>query len=156
MEQGTQEPLGTENRSIIVSRLVAAPQSLVWKAISDPKHVNVWWGPQGFKNTDAEMDFRVGGIWSFNMIGPDGTVYPNRSVFREITPLQRLVYDHGDKDSVHFVSTWTLEPKGDKTLVTIFHLFPSKEIRDMVAEKYHAIEGAEQTLEKLEAYAAKL
>ncbi|HTB23467.1 MAG TPA: SRPBCC domain-containing protein [bacterium] len=156
MEQGTQDPLSNEARAIRVSRLVAAPQALVWKVLTESKHVNAWWGPQGFKNADMEMDFRVGGVWSFNMIAPDGTVFPNRSVFKEIRPPARLVFEHGDKDTVYFVATWTLEPQGDKTLVTIVNLFPSKEIRDRIAEKYHAVEGAEQTLAKLEDYAAKL
>lgn len=35
-------------------------------------------------------------------------------------------------------------------------LFPTKELRDEAAEKYHAIEGGEQTLSNLAAYVAEL
>ena len=35
-------------------------------------------------------------------------------------------------------------------------LFPTKELRDEAVEKYHAIEGGEQTLGHLAAYVAEL
>ena len=77
--------------------------------MTDPKHVNQWWGPDGFKNEGVTMDFRVGGAWTFEMVAADGTRHPNHSVFKEITPPHRLVYDHGDGKSVWFVNTITLE-----------------------------------------------
>ena len=35
-------------------------------------------------------------------------------------------------------------------------VFPSKELRDEAVQKYHAIEGGEQTLRSLAAYVAEL
>ena len=43
-----------------------------------------WWGPNGFTNTFHEFDLRPGGAWRFIMHGPDGTDYPNESVFVEV------------------------------------------------------------------------
>ena len=54
--------------------------------MTEPEHQNRWWGPDGFRNEKVTMDFRVGGAWTFDMVGPDGTRYPNCSVFKEITP----------------------------------------------------------------------
>jgi hypothetical protein len=45
-----------------------------------------------------------------------------------------------------------LRDTGSGTLVTLRHLFPSKESRDEVVNKYGAIEGGKQHLAKLEAY----
>ncbi|MBK9235265.1 MAG: SRPBCC domain-containing protein [Rhodoferax sp.] len=139
-------------REVVLQREVPFARELVWKAMTIPEHQNRWWGPDGFTNENVTMDFRVGGAWTFDMVGPDGTRYPNHSVFTEITPPSRLVFDHGDGQRVWFVSTITLEGTPSGTLITLRHMFPSKESRDEVVEKYGAIEGGKQHLAKLEAY----
>ena len=75
------------------------------------------------------------------MVGPDGTRYPNHSVFKEITPPSRLVFDHGDGARVWFEAT-----------ITLRQLYPTRESRDEVVGKYGASEGGKQHLAKLEAY----
>jgi uncharacterized protein YndB with AHSA1/START domain len=98
------------------------------------------------------MDFRVGGAWDFAMVGPDGTRYPSRSVFKEITPPARLVFDHGDGTRMWFEMTVTLEETARGTLITLRQLYPTRESRDEVVDKHGAIEGARQHLAKLEAF----
>ncbi len=139
-------------RELVLQREIPFAGKLVWKAMTDPEHVNKWWGPDGFRNEDVTMDFRVGGAWTFVMVGPDGTRYPNRSVFKEITPPSRLVFDHGDGERIWFETTVTLEETATGTLITLRQLYPSMESRDEVVEKYGAIEGGKQHLAKLEAY----
>ena len=53
-------------------------------------------------NENVTMDSRVGGTWSFDMVEPVGTRYPNHSEFKEITPPSRLVCDHGDGTRIRF------------------------------------------------------
>lgn len=142
----------TAEREVVISRLINAPRELVWQAMTEPEHQNKWWGPDGFINVDVTMDFRVGGAWTYVMVGPDGTRYPNRVVFKEITPLSRWVSDHGDGQRVWFESTITLKEATGGTLVTLLHLFPGKAERDEVVNKYGAIEGGKQHLAKLEKY----
>jgi uncharacterized protein YndB with AHSA1/START domain len=139
-------------RELLLRREVPFPRELVWKAMTDPAHVNQWWGPDGFRNEGVVMDFRVGGAWSFDMVGPDGTRYPNHSVFKEITPPSTLVYDHGDGKRIWFEASVTLQETAGGTLITLRQLYPSVESRDEVIEKYGAIEGGKQHLAKLEAY----
>ena len=139
-------------REVVLTREVAFPRELVWMAMTVPEHQNKWWGPDGFRNERVIMDFRVGGAWKFDMVAPDGTLYPNHVVFKEITPPSRLVFDHGDGLRVWFESRITLQETGNGTLITLRHLFPSRESRDEVVEKYGAIEGGKQHLAKLEAY----
>jgi uncharacterized protein YndB with AHSA1/START domain len=139
-------------RELLLRREVPFPRELVWKAMTDPAHVNQWWGPDGFRNEGVVMDFRVGGAWSFDMVGPDGTRYPNHSVFKEITPPSTLVYDHGDGKRIWFEASVTLQETAGGTLITLRQIYPSVESRDEVIEKYGAIEGGKQHLAKLEAY----
>ena len=139
-------------REMIIQREVPFARDLVWKAMTEPEHVNRWWGPDGFKNEGSTMDFRVGGAWTFDMIGPDGTRYPNHSVFKENHASRKLVFDHGDGQRTWFETTVTLQQRGGGTLITLRHLFPTRESRDEVIRKHGALEGAKQHLAKLEAY----
>ena len=50
----------------------------------------------------------------------------------------------------------TFAPDGAATRIEMRTVFPTKEMRDEVVEKYHAIEGGEQTLSNLADYVAEL
>lgn len=139
-------------RELVLQRELPFARELVWTALSDPAHVNNWWGPDGFRNERVSLDFRVGGEWTYDMVGPDGTRYPNRSVFKEIVPPARLVYEHGDGERMWFETTVTLEETATGTLLTLRQVFPSRQERDEVVRKSGAIEGGKQHLAKLETY----
>jgi uncharacterized protein YndB with AHSA1/START domain len=141
-----------KDRELVLQREMPFPRDLVWKAMTDPEHVNKWWGPDGFTNQNVSMDFRVGGSWTFEMVAPDGTRYPNHAVFKEITPASRLVFDHGDGERMWFEATVTLQDTAKGTLITLRQLYPSMESRDEVVSKHGALEGGTQHLAKLEAY----
>jgi len=145
---------GTSARDIVISRELDAPRELVWEAMTDPEQVIHWWGPRGFTTTISEMDVRPGGVWKHVMRGPDGTNYPNESVFQEVVAPERLVFAQGGKreggPSISFISTWTFDTVASgKTKVTIRMVFPSPCTRDLVVREFGAIEGGKQTLERL-------
>jgi uncharacterized protein YndB with AHSA1/START domain len=150
---------GIVDRHIVISRAIKAPRERVWAAMTDPQQVVKWWGPNGFSTTIVEMDVRVGGVWKHTMHGPDGTDYPNKSIFKEVLPPVRIVYAHGGGKvggkGVNFVSTWTFEELGEGTLLTIRMVFPTPADRDHVVAEYGAIEGGRQTLGRLDAYLAQ-
>ena len=155
------EHLETMERGILVERVFDAPRELVFDVWTNPKHVALWWGPDGFTNTIASMDVRPGGEWRFVMHGPDGVDYPNRIVFREVVRPERLVYDQrGDaEDEAAFLGVVTFAEEGEgarQTRLTMRTLFPSAEVREMVKREYHAEEGGTQTLDRLGAYLAQL
>ncbi len=90
---------------------------------------------------------------------PDGVDYENRIVYDEIVKPERLVYSHGgggDVEPVQFQVTVTFEDHDGKTKLTMKGLFPSAAERDRVAEKYGAVEGAKQTLERLAEHLATM
>jgi uncharacterized protein YndB with AHSA1/START domain len=93
------------------------------------------------------------------MHGPDGVDYENRIVYNEIVKPERLVYSHGggeDVEPVQFQVTVTFEDRDGKTKPIMKGLFPSAAERDRAAEKYGAVEGAKQTLERLAEHLATL
>jgi uncharacterized protein YndB with AHSA1/START domain len=144
----------TSDREIIISRVVNARRELVWDAMTRPEHVMKWWGPNGFTTTIEEMDVRVGGRWKHIMHGPDGTDYPNESVFTEVVRPERIVYAHsGGRKGGSIISkdfVWLFEEIGKgKTRVTIHQTYSSAADRDKVVREFGAIEGGKQTLARL-------
>jgi len=151
--------LDQDPRAIVGIREFDAPRELVFKVWTDPQHLAQWWGPNGFTTTTRAFDLRPGGVWRFVMHGPDGTDYQNRITYDEIVRPERLVYRHGggeDVEPVQFHVTVTFEDLGGKTRLTMRAVFPSAEQRNLVTEKYGAVEGAKQTLERLAQHLPKL
>jgi uncharacterized protein YndB with AHSA1/START domain/dihydrofolate reductase len=148
----------TADREIVMSRVISAPRELVFEAFTQVRHLSRWWGPDGFSTTTRSFDFRAGGDWDFVMHGPDGTDYQNWITWREIVPPERIALLHGEsrEDPDAFESVLTFEPAGDATRIDMRTVFRTKELRDEAVEKYHAIEGGEQTLHNLAAYVVEL
>ena len=136
----------TADREFVHSRLVEAPQDRVFRALSEPDQLARWWGPQGFSSTFQVFEFRPRGTWRFVMHGPDGTNYPNESVFREIVAPERVVLEHLSEDH-HFFMTITLTAQGDRTLVGWRQVFDTAEHRERIAK--FVLEANEQNLDRL-------
>lgn len=143
-----------EARSIMHSRVFDAPRELVWKAWTDAKHLEQWWGPDGFTITTSKFDFRPGGEWVFVMHGPDGRDYKNHLVYREIVEFERILFSH--VSGPMFDATATFVSEGKRTRVTMQTVFESVELRNRVAEEFGAVEGLKQTLSHLGDYVARM
>jgi uncharacterized protein YndB with AHSA1/START domain len=140
------------DREIVATRIFDAPRDLVFKVWTDPTHIGNWWGPKGFVTTTFKMDVKPGGVWRFVMHGPDGRDYENKITYLEVVKPERIVYKHGgDKDvePVNFQVTATFEPQGEKTKLTMRMTFPSAAARDHVVKTYGAVDGLNQTLDRL-------
>jgi uncharacterized protein YndB with AHSA1/START domain len=77
---------------VSLTRRIAAPPELVFRAWTDPKHLAEWWGPKGFTNPLCEADARVGGAIRIHMRAPNGVVYPMTGRFVEIDRPHRLAF----------------------------------------------------------------
>ncbi|MCO8275948.1 SRPBCC family protein [Actinoplanes sp. TRM 88003] len=141
-------------REIVIDRRIDAPRELVFEAFTEVRHLSQWWGPEGFSTTTRAFEFRVGAEWDFVMHGPDGTDYAEWITWTEIVAPERIALLHGEvrDDPNAFVSVLTFEPDGEATRIVMRTVFPTKELRDEAVEKYHAIEGGQQTLNNLAAY----
>jgi uncharacterized protein YndB with AHSA1/START domain len=140
----------TKDRELRISRKLNAPVELVWEIWTKPEHIANWWGPNGFTNTITTMDMRPGGEWNLVMHGPDGTDYKNKSIFKEIIPLKKIVYEHAS--SPKFVATIEFEDLGEETFLSWHMLFESAEQFIQVVKTYGADEGLKQNVEKLSVY----
>ena len=148
----------TADREIVISRVINTPRELVFEAFTKERRLSRWWGPEGFTTTTRAFEFRVGGEWVFVMHGPDGTDYQEWISWTEIVPPERIALLHGEfrGDPNAFELVLTFAPEGAATRIEMRTVFPTKEMRDEAVEKYHAIEGGQQTLSKLAAYVTEL
>ena len=99
------------------------------------------------------MDFQEGGEWKLTMHGPDGTNYPNRSIFKEIIPFKKIVYEHFNP---HFIATILFESKGEETFMDWSGIFDTAEMFEIVVKTHKADEGQKQNFERLEKYLSTL
>ncbi len=111
-------------RSIVITRMYAAPPSVVFKAWTDPIELAQWWGPKGFTNPVCEIDPRVGGRWRIVMRAPDGAEYPCGGVYREIVEPNRLVFtnvavDKNGQAIINGLTTVEFEEVGGGTKLTL-------------------------------------
>jgi uncharacterized protein YndB with AHSA1/START domain len=149
-----QKESNTSDRELRISRILNAPIELVWEVWTDPDHLKQWWGPNGFTNTISKMDVRENGEWNLVMHGPDGKDYVNKSVFKEIVPYKKIVYDH--VSGPRFLATIEFQAEGDKTRINWHMLFETKEQFVQTVKTFKADEGLKQNLEKLEQYLTKM
>lgn len=127
-------------------QLAHTPQA-VFAAIADPTRLARWWGPNGFTNQFQVFEFQPGGRWVLDMIGPDGTRYPNESLFAHIEADRQVVIDHTVEPL--FTLTITLEPMAGGTLVHWEQVFSDAAVAQAVS---HIVEPAnEQNLDRLTA-----
>jgi uncharacterized protein YndB with AHSA1/START domain len=142
----------TAEREFVILRVFDAPRELVWRAWKEPQHIVKWWGPRGFTTTIEVMDVRPGGEWRHVMHGPDGTDYPNHTIFKEVLKPERIVFTNTGgktKQDVEFESTRRFEDLGGKTRVTVRMVFATALECKRVAREYGAVEGGHQTLARL-------
>jgi uncharacterized protein YndB with AHSA1/START domain len=57
-----------------------------------------WWGPKRFTSPSCTIDFRAGGKYLFCMRSPQGRDYWSAGVYREIVPVERIVYSDNFAD----------------------------------------------------------
>jgi len=145
------------DRSIVLRRLVDAPRELVWDAWTDPKRLAQWFGPNGIRTTTRSMTVKPGGSWDFDMLAPDGKLYPNYHAYREVVRPERLAMDVGSTPGgpVEFRSVVTFQDVGGRTLITMTSVFPTAAALKAVCERVNAVEGGRQTLARLAEHLGK-
>jgi uncharacterized protein YndB with AHSA1/START domain len=156
----------SQDKQIVIEREFNAPLELFWKVWTESKHIEKWFGPQGFDTKVKENDLRVGGKFDYAMIGPDGKEYPGVGTYREIVPSTKIVaaddWGEGIEDSLPnvelpqgMVVTTTFEPVGDRTKLKIEIDHATVEDRKK-HEAMQVVAGWQSSFEKLDKYLAEL
>lgn len=131
--------MADEPKELKIVRTFDAPRELVWKAWTDQKIIQKWWGPRGVTNPTCEWDARPGGkiyivMLAGRELGPaEGMKWPMKGTFKEVKPQSRIVFTGGAMDDVDRASdtfieqeiTVDFEDLGGKTKMSL-HLVITK------------------------------
>jgi len=88
-----------------VVRELPATVPRVFRALSDPEELLLWWGPPDYPMVWCTVDFRPGGVWHYRLRGVStGEDVWARAVYGEITPPTRLTYLETSSDAAGSVT----------------------------------------------------
>ncbi|MDB5134366.1 MAG: Activator of Hsp90 ATPase 1 family protein [Mucilaginibacter sp.] len=129
-------------KKIHVIREFNAPIEKVWKAWTDPDLLEKWWGPKPWVAKTKSMDFIVGGIWLYYMVGPEGQKHWSHVKFTAIENGSRFAADtvfsdeNGTVASDASVGHWDNKfvAVGDKTKVVVDISFDDEATMKMMVE----------------------
>ena len=143
------------DREIAMTRAFNAPRRLVWDAHTKPELVKRWLlGPPGWSMPVCRIDLRVGGRYRYEWRNDkDGTTMAMGGVYKEITPLERIVSTEQFDDPWYegeATDTLVFTEQGGKTIITMTVLYASQTIRDAVL-KSDMTSGVTQSYDRMEA-----
>lgn len=93
-----------------LERVLRAPRSVIFQALTEPQELAKWWGPDGFSIPSVESDLRPGGDYRIAMQPPEGDLFYLVGEFLEVEPPQRLSYTFRWEDP---------DPEDRETVVTL-------------------------------------
>src|SRR4030088_2743887 len=112
--------------SVPIARRIKAPPAKVWAAITQPKLMMQWWGPDAGPTLSAVADVRPGGRFSVVFRLLNGDEQNPTVVYQEVVPEKKLVFTWelpGMPERESLV-TFLLEPFDGGTRLTL--RFPTK------------------------------
>lgn len=106
----------------MVRRLKATPAK-VFAAITQPKHILQWWGPDAGPALSAEADLRPGGRFSIVFRMLDGSEHNPTGAYEEVVPDSKLVFTWEWPDRPEWESrvTFLLRQIDAGTELTLIH-----------------------------------
>jgi uncharacterized protein YndB with AHSA1/START domain len=132
--------------SVTIVRRVKAPPAKVWAAITQPKLMMQWWGPDAGPTLRAETDVRPGGRFSVVFRLLNGVEHNPTGIYQEVIPEKKLVFtwDLPGMPEPESLVTFLLEPIDGGTRLTLRH----EHLPDEAARKSHE-QGWNGLLDKL-------
>ena len=149
-------------RELVLSRILNAPREKVYRAWTDPEIMKQWFAPKPWSTPVVQTDVRAGGSSYIVMRSPEGSDFPNRGVYLEVVPNERLVFTDA------YTTAWEPSEKPFMTVVLTFEeagegktKYTARVRHWTVAdrethEKMGFHQGWGQCADQLEAVAAKL
>jgi uncharacterized protein YndB with AHSA1/START domain len=109
---------------LVLTRLIDAPREKLYRAWTDPELLKQWFAPLPYTTPHAETDVRPGGASLIVMRGPEGQDMPNKGVYLEVVPNEKLVFTDAYTEAwvpsakPFMTVTLTFEDEGGKTRYT--------------------------------------
>lgn len=108
------------DRELLITRLINASPEKVYRAWTEPELLRQWNAPFPWQVVRAEIDLRPGGTSLVVMRGPEGNELPNRGVYLEVVPNEKLVFTDA------YTEAWVPSEKPFMTVILTFEKEGSK------------------------------
>jgi uncharacterized protein YndB with AHSA1/START domain len=144
-------------RELVVTRTINGPARIVFEAWTRPELFKQWWVPKSFGLSllSYEADVRVGGQYRLVFRHGDSEPMAFFGRYIEVTPYSRLAWTNDEGEDAGPVTTVTFQEKGDKTLLVMHDLYPSKEALDAAMASGEK-SGMDETFEQLDEFLVAL
>ena len=132
--------------SVTIVRRIKAPPAKVYAALTEPRLMIQWWGPDAGPTLSAEADVRPGGRLSVVFRLLNGDEHNPTGVYQEVVPERKLVFtwEWPGMPERESLVTFLLAPIEGGTELTLIH----ERLPDDEARKTHE-EGWSGLLDKL-------
>ena len=110
----TEESTADDPRDLVLVREIPDARDKLYRCWTEPALMTQWFTPPPWKTSHAETDVRPGGANLVVMRGPDGQEMPNRGIYLEVVPNERLVFTDA------YVRAWELSEKPFMTVILTF------------------------------------
>ncbi|HZM72844.1 MAG TPA: SRPBCC family protein [Candidatus Polarisedimenticolia bacterium] len=155
---GTTEITVPEGTPFIeITREVAAPRALVYRAYTDPELLKQWLGPRKYEMVVDRWDVRDGGAWRYVHRDDAGNAYGFHGVFHSIAPdnmVQTFEFD-GAPGHVSLEKVVFEDLGNGRTRIRNHSVYQSVEARDAMVQAGMA-EGVNEGYERLDELLAQL
>ncbi len=158
---------------LFITRVLNAPRSLVWQALTEPDRLMQWWGPKGLAMRVAKVDLCPGSVFHYSLQAGNGSEMWGRFVYQEIVAPERLVFINSFSDAqggitrhpmapnwpLELLNVWTLSEQDGKTTLTMrgepYHATAAEQEAFVAAIK-SVEQGTAGTFDQLDEYLAQV
>ena len=144
----------SEGNQVKVSRTFESALELLWKAWTEPEQFMKWYGPKGFTIPTCEIDLNEGGRHLWSMQSPDGRQMYFTGEFKEVLPMERLVFTDSMSDAEGNVMSMEGMPASMDVTVSFAHADGKTTVTVSHMGNEQAAMGWEMAFEKLAAVLA--
>ena len=125
----------TEKGTFQAIREFEAEISMVWRAWTEAELLDQWWAPKPWKCETKSQNFKPGGKWIYEMVGPNGERHGALQIYNEIRVKEffsgkdAFADSEGNINEELPVATWsnTFIPTEKGTMVKTFAQYPNAE-----------------------------
>jgi uncharacterized protein YndB with AHSA1/START domain len=126
------------DRELVLTRVIDAPREALYRAWTEPELLKQWFAPAPLTTPVAELDVRPGGANLIVMKTPDGQVMPNRGVYLEVVPNEKLVFTDA------YASPWTPSERPFMTVILTFDDLGGGQTRYTARVRHWSVADREQ------------
>lgn len=125
-------------RELVLVRETDVPAEKLYAGWTQPELVVQWFTPKPWSTVSCDMDLRPGGRSHTTMRSPEGQDFPNKGVFLEVVPNEKIVFTDA------YFENWEPNPNPFFTGIVTFETLPNGKTRYTARARHWTKENCEK------------